>query len=278
MAAVGWGILAVQKATHPPRYRLELTPADWHLPFETLSLTAADGVRLAAWRLVPAAPRGVVLVQHGYGTCRADPLALIALVSRGGYAVVSCDFRGHGASGGRCTFGQGERLDVQAALDAVAADPRLRSLPVGYLGISLGAAIGILTAAVDPRIRAVISDSSYARLGEMVGRYQRLAYGVPAAPFGWVTAACLAVALRTPLAMLDPERAIGRLRCPVLIIHGALDQSIPVAHARALYAAAHEPKALWIIPEASHVTGINQAEQEYTRRVLDFLERGMSHA
>lgn len=277
-AATGWGMFAVARATHPPRYRSELTPTDFHLQYESLTLTAADGVRLGAWVVLPSGtPRGVVMVQHGYGTCRADPLPFISLACRGGYAAVSVDFRGHGESGGRCTFGREERLDVLAALGAIRAHPALQGLPVAYLGISLGAAVGILTAASEPAIRAVIADSSYARLGPMVSRYQRLGYHLPEAPFGWVTGVCLAVALRTPLASLDPVRAVGRLSPrPLLVIHGEGDASIPASHARDLYQAAGGPKELWVVPGAAHVASIYQADLEYPQRVLAFLAKHLA--
>ncbi|MBI4227414.1 MAG: alpha/beta hydrolase [Candidatus Omnitrophica bacterium] len=273
--SLAWGLLVGYRATHPPRFRLPLTPADLHLPFDSLTLRAADGVRLAGWRLLPPSPRGVVIVQHGYGTCRADPLAITAMLYRLGYAVVSVDFRGHGESGGICTFGRRERLDVQAMLEAIARDASLRALPIGYLGISMGAAVGLLTAADDPRIRVVVSDSSYAWLGPMVARYQQMMYHLPEIPFGWVTARCLAVTLRTPLARLDPVRAIRRIAPrPVLIIHGEADTSIPVAHARALCAAAGEPKTCWVVPEAGHVTSVSYRESEYAQRIAAIFERG----
>ena len=277
--AAGWGMLVSYQATHVPRYHLDLTPADLHLPYESLTLTAADGVQLAAWRLIPPSPRGVVFVQHGYGTCRADPLHLAALIYRGGYAVVSVDFRGHGESGGRCSFGQGERLDLRAALDAIAADPRLQYLPVGYFGISMGAAIGILMTAEEPRLRAIVSDSSYARFGPMVSRYQWLAYYLPEVPFGWITRACVSLRLGAWDRSLDPVHAIGKIAPrAVLIIHGDADASIPVRHARELYAAARDPKELWVIPGAAHVSGLYHAETEYAQRVLGFFARNLGAA
>lgn len=277
-AALVWGVIAGHQATHPPRYHLALTPADLHLPYDAITLQAADGVHLAGWRLVPPSPKGVILVQHGYGTCRGDPLALTALLYRGGYAVLSVDFRGHGESGGVCTFGVGEWLDVRAMLDAVGRDLALAALPIGYLGISLGAAVGLLTAAEDPRIRAVVSDSSYARWAPMVARYQRMMYYLPEIPLGWFTAWCLAVRLGVSLGRLDPVRAVGRLAPrPLLVIHGAQDISIPVADARALHAAAGEPKGLWIIPGAGHVAGVCTDEPAYRQRVLEFFERGLAN-
>lgn len=271
-------MIAGHRATHPPRYHLALTPADLHLSYDPLTLRAADGVRLAGWRLVPPSPKGLILVQHGYGTCRGDPLALTALLYHGGYAVLSVDFRGHGESGGVCTFGHRERQDVRAMLDAAARDPALAALPVGYLGISMGAAVGLLTAAEDPRIRAVVSDSSYARFGPMVARYQRMMYHLPEAPFGWISAWCLAGRLGTWPGRLDPVRAVGRLAPrPLLVIHGAQDISIPAENARALDAAAGEPKQLWVVPGAGHVAGVYQDEPAYRQRVLGFFERGLAH-
>lgn len=279
LSAVAWGVVAGYRATHGPRLRLALTPADLHLPYDSLVLRAADGVRLAGWRLIPPSPRGVIIVQHGYGTCRADPLAIIALLYRLGYAVVCVDFRGHGESGGSCTFGRLERLDVRAMLDAISRDPRLMALPVGYLGISMGAAVGLLAAAEDARLRVVVSDSSYAWLGPMVARYQRMMYHLPEVPFGWLTAVCLAWTLRTPLRRLNPVGAVGRIAPrPVLLIHGDGDLSIPPAHARALYAAAGEPKTLWIVPGAGHITSVCHVESEYAQRITAVFERGFATA
>jgi len=41
---------------------------------------------------------------------------------------------------------------------------------------------------------------------------------------------------------------------------------------RGFYAAAHGPKTLWEIPEASHVGGIDARPREYERRVVGFFD------
>jgi fermentation-respiration switch protein FrsA (DUF1100 family) len=51
---------------------------------------------------------------------------------------------------------------------------------------------------------------------------------------------------------LDTEELIGRLTVPVMILHGTADQAIPLAEARRLYAAAHQPKEMIEIEGASH--------------------------
>jgi len=52
---------------------------------------------------------------------------------------------------------------------------------------------------------------------------------------------------------LDSEALIGKLRVPVMILHGTADQNIPIAEARRLYAAAHEPKTMIEVEGAGHV-------------------------
>jgi fermentation-respiration switch protein FrsA (DUF1100 family) len=60
---------------------------------------------------------------------------------------------------------------------------------------------------------------------------------------------------------------------PILLIHSADDDNAttPVEGARKLFAAAGEPKDLWIAPRGGHVGAINAFPAEYRARVLDFL-------
>ena len=51
----------------------------------------------------------------------------------------------------------------------------------------------------------------------------------------------------------DSEALIGRVAAPVLLLHGTDDPAIPVAEARRLYDAAHEPKTIFIADGAGHL-------------------------
>jgi fermentation-respiration switch protein FrsA (DUF1100 family) len=198
------------------------------------------------------------------------------MVFRGGLAVLSFDFRGHGESPGQCTFGKQEQLDIHAILDQIGQDACLAHLPIGYLGISLGGAIGLLAAAGDQRIQALLCDASYARLGPVVARHQRLTYGLPEAPFGWMTQGCLRAVLGIRTGELDPIEAIKKLSPrPVMIIHGKADESIPVQSAIDLHEAARSPKELWLVPGAAHVASFQVAPEEYTRRATMFFKENL---
>jgi fermentation-respiration switch protein FrsA (DUF1100 family) len=49
---------------------------------------------------------------------------------------------------------------------------------------------------------------------------------------------------------------------PPSLIHGAADRLIPVANARALYAAAGGPKELWLVPARGHAAALARCPDE----------------
>jgi fermentation-respiration switch protein FrsA (DUF1100 family) len=80
--------------------------------------------------------------------------------------------------------------------------------------------------------------------------------------------------LGVPLADISPRRHIGVIRPrPLLIIHGMADGVIPTSQAKMNYAAAGQPKTLWLVPRAGHVQSMLAQPQEYERRVIQFFRR-----
>ena len=74
---------------------------------------------------------------------------------------------------------------------------------------------------------------------------------------------------------LRPIDHVGRLRCPVLIVAGTLDRHTTVDDTQALFAAASQPKDLWLIPGAAHVDYLEFAGDEYRQRISTFFERAL---
>ena len=154
-----------QSFLHPARY---IPAGNWlkqnNIPYQEIELTAADGVKLAAW-YTPPKNGAVILVAHGYGSSR--PEDIYVMFAQSGYGVLAWDFRAHGASGGDfSTLGYYEQLDVEAALDYALSQPDVEH--VGAWGGSMGAATIILTAAKRTEIEAVVSDSAFPTLEDVM--------------------------------------------------------------------------------------------------------------
>jgi fermentation-respiration switch protein FrsA (DUF1100 family) len=72
---------------------------------------------------------------------------------------------------------------------------------------------------------------------------------------------------------LRPIDRVGAIKAPKLFIAGAKDQHTKLDESREIFAAASEPKELWVVEAAGHVDVHQMAREEYERRILDFFEK-----
>ena len=77
-------------------------------------------------------------------------------------------------------------------------------------------------------------------------------------------------AARLVIDRFDSLSRIGRVKAPILILHGERDRVVPVRYGRALLDAAPEPKEGWFAPEAGHE---NLARYGSLDVVVAFIER-----
>jgi dipeptidyl aminopeptidase/acylaminoacyl peptidase len=247
----------------PPKFPYWRDPADASIYFRDVTLTTTDGVNLAAWYVpeidTPSSSEPTILLAHGFLDSRWSMLHLVPRLHEAGYNVMLLDFRGHGDSDKRpATIGRKEVLDLQAALDWLEAEGAIGR--VGGLGMSMGAATLVNTAAQDDRIDALVLDSCFADWKDTdFGEDYRLPpeWLVPDVP--------------------SPQELITHVHVPVFIIHGTADVLTNVDHAYRLYDAANDPKALWI-NDSGHAWSSWTYPETYRQKVLDFFEAALVRA
>lgn len=270
-------IIAWRGATeliHPPHRRAESSPSDYQLESETVSFRARDGLTLRGWLIPAPNARGTIVVCHGYtGECSPD-LQYAPMFHQRGYHTLYFDFRGHGMSDGDYTsLVYFERFDLLAALDFLRARGIER---VGLYGLSMGGAIALSTAPLSPMVVGVVSDCAFAELWHVV-RHSVSKRGIPgivASLVGWLVVMIASLHLRANLFSADPSRAVGHIAPrPIFLMHAADDDDAPVEEGRRLYAAAREPKELWVVPNATHREIESVARDEYRKRVIEFFDR-----
>lgn len=230
---------------------------------DTATLRTADGVRLVASHL-PHDGDTAVVVAHGFSGTHTKPWQ--AAVARGlarHAGVVAFDFRGHGRSGGVSTLGELEVLDVEAAVEWARA---LGYANVVTCGWSMGGSCVIRHAALNGGVDAVVSVSATSRWRVRDTKPMRRLHWIVERRAGRLVGRAY---LKTRMATHwedepeSPVEVVGRIRAPLLIVHGDRDTYFPLEHPRALYAAAHEPKELWL------VNGFAHAESGATDALLD---------
>jgi pimeloyl-ACP methyl ester carboxylesterase len=242
---------------------------------EPFDVRASDGILLRGWKVRAAQPNGSwVLLFHGVADNRMGVLEHALILLRAGYGVTLMDARAHGESDGPiATYGWLERNDTRSILDALVASEH--PAHIFALGESMGAGIALQSAAIDPRIEAVVAEAPFANLREASYDYAGLQeYPLLGktlfAPGAWVMLARGQSLAGFPAADVSPEHAVAARAFPVFIICDAEDTTLPCRHAAKIYAAACGPKSLWVVPRAFHTAALSYQPAEFKRRVLHF--------
>jgi uncharacterized protein len=75
----------------------------------------------------------------------------------------------------------------------------------------------------------------------------------------------------------DPIRYVDKISPrPLFFIHGTKDKIVPVGMSRTLFEKAKEPKKLWIVPGAGHLTIRKMEGPQYEQSIAEFFEEGLS--
>jgi len=170
------------------------------------------------------------------------------------------DTRAHGESGGAvATYGWLERNDTCSIVDALVATEH--PTHIFALGESMGAGIALQSAAADPRIEAVVAESSFANLREAAYDYAGLRRSsllgkTIFAPFAWLLVYRGEKLAGFSGAEVSPEHAVAVRAFPVLLICDAADDALPCRHIELIYAAARGPKSLCVVPHAFHTAAL----------------------
>lgn len=194
-------------------------------------------------------------------------------------AALLIDLRNHGESGEAITtLGLNEVEDVRAAVDFLLARPEVDPGRIGLMGMSMGGGTAIRAAARIPEVQWVIAQSAYTSLTDNIEEGVRGLTGLPPFPF-----APLVIAFGEAEAGLDSTqvRPIDDVASiaprPILFVHGAKDGLVPPRNSQALYAAAGEPKQIYLAPDVGHGGFMQVVGEEYRARLVEFLrEASMS--
>lgn len=241
-----------------------------------VAFAASDGVGLAGAYLPAAGAPATVILVHGFKNTRDDMLEHASFLHDAGYAVLLYDSRGCGQSGGTFGVGATEDRDVRGAVSFLKSRGDPSAARIAVLGVSLGAGAAILAAARDTRIDAVVADSTWADERIQLDRMSSLRIGPVAIPVLPYEAALVDAMAGARLEDARPRDEIRRIAPrPLLLIHSADDENATTtaADTEALYAAADEPKELWVAPRGGHAGALGAQRDEYVRRVLAFLAR-----
>ncbi|HEX4398829.1 MAG TPA: alpha/beta fold hydrolase [Trebonia sp.] len=243
----------------------------------TATLVTEDGVPIDAVHL-PGPRELAIVMAHGFTQSWQQPLVwTIARRFNLKAGVVTFDFRGHGRSGGLSTLGDKEIYDLDMAVHYAR---ELGYQKVAAVGFSMGASVVLRQAALQGGVDAAVSVSGPGRWFYRGTEPMRKVHFVAEKRLGRMIARRF---LNTRIDSrgwpvpdpLPPAAAAERISpVPLLIVHGDKDQFFPADHARQLYAAAREPKELWLIPGFGHAE--RATDDQLTDRIAGWVTEAVT--
>ncbi|AOS46275.1 Alpha/beta hydrolase family protein [Lacunisphaera limnophila] len=208
---------------------------------EIIALKAPDGVTVYARHWPNPAAKHTLLYLHGNYEDLGSLNDYIPAFVQAGYAVFAIDYRGYGLSGGTPDEGN-LYADTQLGYNYMRTKlglPADRIVPFGY---SLGGGPAVELALKQPVAGLVLQ-------GAFVSAYRVMTH-IPVFPGD----------------KFVNLRKMPELRCPVMVIHGTADGTVPFWHGRKLYEAATSRKAYLFVDGGPHsgladFTGPRYAEE-----------------
>ena len=222
---------------------------------------SADGLAYDLWLPDDAPPWPGVLVVHGAGSRRQNHADFARLARAGGWAALSYDQRGHGASGGEMSpaaiSDAGAMARLLGGVDGV-DDKR-----VCVRGSSLGGFVAIHAAAAEGAIAGAIAicPAPEELLLEGIRRGRLALAADETALVPWLERHDI----REAAAAMGPK--------PLILLHAEGDDQVPPESSRQIHAGAADPKKLIVVPGGHHRSVQHDAELQ--GEALRWLERAL---
>ncbi len=202
-------------------------PVKYTLGHDYVQLTAPDGVKIVARHWANPKAKYTLLYLHGNYEELGSLGEYIPELVKAGYAVFAIDYRGYGHSGGAPTEAN-IYADTQLAYEYMRTQLGLPADRIVAFGYSLGSGPAVELALHQPVAGLVLQ-------GPFISAY-RVMISIPVFPG-------------------DKFVNLGkvpRLRCPVMVIHGTADGTVPFWHGEKIYEAITARKARLFVEGGPH--------------------------
>ena len=237
-------------------------------------LKTRDGLKIASWYIPVTNPKAVIILIDGYKEQEQDKVRIFdhaEYLQKAGYSCILIDLRSFGESQkDKVTFGVSEWKEVQAAYDYLKTLPENKNKKIGFLGISMGAVISIITKGITGKGDFIIAVAPYANFKSLFDfrlRKKRL----PSLLFLPVLQVLAIFELGFNYEYYTATNMVGKVDVPIFIASAKHDKIVNPHDAKYVYDKANTPKEYW---QANTSHGIfKDNPEEFKKIVLNFLSK-----
>ncbi|WP_309397810.1 alpha/beta hydrolase [Cerasicoccus maritimus] len=214
---------------------------------DIVKLPLRNGNEIATLYLENPDAKYTILYSHGNGEDIGMIRPFLEQLRDQGFSVLAYDYPGYGISDGRPT----EQGALEAAANAFSYLAMIRDVDpdkVILFGRSLGSGPSWALAAKKP-VAGMIIDGGFSSTFRVVTKKKIV-----------------------PWDKFDNLALVDQVQCPILLMHGGQDRTVPFAHAEELFTAYDGPKSSLFIAEAGHNNLVEAAGPRYWDAIRQFTE------
>jgi fermentation-respiration switch protein FrsA (DUF1100 family) len=231
-------------------------------------------------------PFPAVMVCHGFGGSKLGNnrlfVVLAEALTRAGIAVFRIDFRGCGDSEGTSTditfFGQVE--DAAAGMERLTQVERIDKARIGLLGVSLGGAVAVYTAAQIDTLKSLALWSPVSSGKEWEEKWAHITATIGCPETIFYDGEYLSRTFVEQFISIRPDLEMEKLEnLPLLHIHGDEDETVAVEHAEVYEKSRKEAKAenaFLRFPNADHVFSDTEDRQQLIQETVEWFSRTLA--
>lgn len=237
-------------------------------------LKTKDGIRIASWYMPVKNSKAVVILVDGYKQLDEDKVRMFdhaEYLRKAGFSTVLIDLRSFGKSdGNKITFGVNEWKDVETAYDYIKSLSENKNKKIGFLGISMGGTISIITSAITGKGDFIIASTPFADFKSLFD-FRIRKRGLPSFIFLPILRALALFELGSNYEHYTAINMVRKVNVPIFITSAKHDQIVNSFDAKRIYDMATVPKEYWQTNTSHRVFKDNPLV--FQKKILNFLSK-----
>ncbi|RCJ26550.1 alpha/beta hydrolase [Nostoc sp. ATCC 43529] len=222
-------------------------PSSYEDNQEIIKLITIDNTKISARYLYNPKADYTILYAHGNAEDLGNIKQTLEQLYAWGFSVLSYDYRSYGTSEGLPTE-KNAYHDIDSAYNYLTKDLKISPQKIIVWGRSVGGGSAVNLASQRP-VAGLIIESTFISAFQVIVPF-------PILPFD-------------KFSNIDK---IKNIKCPVLVVHGKVDEIIPFYHGEKLFAAASSPKLYFWVEQASHNDLLWEAGDKYQTTLDKFIK------
>ncbi len=222
-------------------------PSTYQDTEEIIKLISEDGTKLSAIHLLNPDAKYTIIYAHGNASDLGMIKPKLEQLQDIGFSVLGYDYRGYGTSEGKPSEKNAYK-DIDTAYNYLTQELNILPQQIIPFGRSVGGGSAIDLAIRKP-VAGLITESTFTSIFKVKVPIKIL-----------------------PFDKFDNLKKISKVKCPVLIMHGKMDEVVPFYHSEQLFNQAPSPKLFLWIEDGKHNNFPYAAGERYTKILKEFIE------